>query len=100
MDERGYDLDADFFIQHKGLPAHQQPERIFTDLSSRPRGILVVPSAAPEDPLSGIRDTRHREVTAEVLEVFMGPPTKEDPNLIKLKETGMTLARRLLYLGL
>ena len=84
--DQGYDLDTDPFTQHQGLPAHQQPERILTDPSSRPRGILVVSPASPEDLVSAIRDPRHCEVTAKVLTVFMGPYPKEYPNLIKLKE--------------
>ena len=44
-----------------------------------------------------ISDPKHHEVTLEVLDVFMGPPPKEDPNLIRLKEAGLTLARRVFH---
>ena len=50
VDDQGEDRDTDTFIQYQGLPAYQQPERILTEPSSRPRGILVVPPAASVDP--------------------------------------------------
>ena len=47
--------------------------------------------------MGSISDPKHREVTSEVLNIFMGPPPKEDPNLIRLKEAGLTLARRVCH---
>ena len=35
--------------------------------------------------------------TLEDLDVFMGPPPKEDPNLVRHKEICWTLARRVFY---
>ena len=48
-------------------------------------------------PVNSIRGPKCCEVTLEVLDAFMGPPPKEDPNLIRLKEAGMTLARRVFH---
>ena len=44
--------------------------------------------------MGSISDPKCHEVTSEVLDVLMGPPPKEDLNLIRLKEAGLTLARR------
>ena len=47
--------------------------------------------------MNSIRDPKYCEVTSEVLDAFMGPPPKEDTNLISLKEAGLTLARRVFH---
>ena len=94
MDDQGDDTNSEPFIQYQGLPAYQQSERIFSDLSSRLGRNLMVPSLTPDISVNSIRDLKPREVTLEVLDAFMGSPPKEDPNLIRLKETGLTLARR------
>ena len=60
-------------------------------------GILVVPPATSEDPVSSTRDPQHCMATSEVLDAFMGPPPKEDPNLIRLQEAGMRPARRVFH---
>ena len=85
------------YLQYEGVFAHLQPERILTDPSSRSGGILLVPFASSRYSMSGISDSRHRDMTAEVLEASMGPPTQEDSNIIKLKEAGITLAMRVFH---
>ena len=47
--------------------------------------------------MSSIWNPSCQDVTSEVLEVFMGQHPQEDPNIIKLKEAGMTLARMVFY---
>ena len=47
--------------------------------------------------MNGIRNPSCREVTAEVLEAFMGSPPGEDHNYIKLKEVSITLAKRVCH---
>ena len=97
VDGQGDDMDFVPFIQYRGHPVHLQPERILTDPSSRSGGILLVPFASSRYSMSGISDSRHREMTAEILEAKMGPSTQEDPNIIKLKEASITLAMRVFY---
>ena len=57
----------------------------------------MVPPITLKDSVNRIRDRKHHEATLEVLDAFMGQPPKEDSNLIRLKEAGLTLARRVFH---
>ena len=97
MNDQGDDRDSEPFMQYQGHPAHQQSERIFSDLSSRPLGTILGPPLTLEVSVNSIYDPKHHQVPSEVLDTFMGPPCKEDPNLVRLKEAGLRLARRVFY---
>ena len=47
--------------------------------------------------MNSICNPKHHEVTLEIIDGFMGLPPKENPNLIRLKEAGLTLARRVFH---
>ena len=47
--------------------------------------------------MNSIGDPKCHKVTLEVLDEFIAPPPKENPNLIRLKEAGLKLARRVFH---
>ena len=48
-------------------------------------------------PIEYIRDSRKHKASEDVLDTFSGPPKKCDPDHVKLKGTGWTMAQRVFH---
>ena len=63
---------------------------------AEPRGKTLY-SRRGVNPIEFIRDPRKRQASEEVLDAFLGPPKKRDPNHLKLRETGWEIAQRVFH---
>ena len=73
-----------------------------TEMGSRPQG--GIPSRAPliitsprDYPIASIKDHKPHEASKAVLDAFTCPPQQDDPNHIRLWESGLTLSRRVFH---